>query len=314
MKKNTMIKAAAVTAGVVISLGIIGSAALGGVVADKILHQNEGKDTHDNSLKQLEIWGYDIDAFHEKYTGTEVSATASDGNVVPGTYFESDSNAMVILLHGAGGDRESIYPLAEQYLERGYDVIAIDQRGCGTNPDDRVTFGIKESLDVKAMVSYARETLGEEKVYVHGQSMGAQTAAIYASNVTPGTSEAADAVICDSPVPGMELVLLEMFGDGDTDNVLARYLTGTSKLYMGTVNGIKYADGDTIKVVENDNLPTLIIASDQDSVCLPDQVKEVYEHVGSSEKEFAHFDSKHIEGVLDYPEEYMECVENFLNR
>ena len=55
---------------------------MGGVVADKILHQNEGKDTHDNSLKQLEIWGYDIDAFHEKYTGTEVSATASDGNVV----------------------------------------------------------------------------------------------------------------------------------------------------------------------------------------------------------------------------------------
>ena len=207
MKKNKIAKAAAITAGTVALLAGIGSIAMGGFVANKILYQNADKDTHDNSLKQMEVWEYDTDAFNAAYTGVEISATAEDGNEVPGTYFDMGSDKCVILVHGAGGDRACVEPLAEGYLQRGYDVIAIDQRGCGSNPDDRVTFGIHESLDVKAMVEYARVDLENKEVLVHGQSMGAQTTAIYASNVTPGTPEAAEAVICDSPVPGMELIL-----------------------------------------------------------------------------------------------------------
>ena len=313
MKKNKIIKAAAITGGVLVFLAAAGSAAMGGYVADRILHQNEGKDTVDNSLKQLQVWGYDIEGFLAAHEGMEISAEAEDGNTVPATYFDSDSDRCVILVHGAGGDRVSTYPLAEGYIDRGYDVIAIDQRGCGANSDDRVTFGINEMLDVKAMVRYARETLGSSEVIVHGQSMGAQTTAIYASNVTPGTPEAADAVICDSPVPGMELVLREMFGDGDTTCFTASYLTGTSKIYMGLIDRIDYDDADTIAVVANDNLPTLIICSDRDEVCLPDQVQQVYDNIASKEKAILHFDSAHIEGIIDEPEAYMDGVEGFLD-
>ena len=69
MKKNKIIKAMAITLGVITVLGVAGSAVMGGLVADKILHQNEGKDTHGNSIKQLEVWGYDIDSF--KYEGSK---------------------------------------------------------------------------------------------------------------------------------------------------------------------------------------------------------------------------------------------------
>ncbi len=37
------------------------------------------------------------------------------------------------------------------------------------------------------MVKYAREKLSDDKVIVHGQTMGAQTASIYAPGVTPVT-------------------------------------------------------------------------------------------------------------------------------
>ena len=313
MKKNKIIKAATITMSVIAFIAVAGSAAMGGYVADRILHQNEGKDTSDNSVKQLEVWGYDLESFNARYQGTEVSATAEDGNTVPGTYFDIGSDKCVILVHGAGGDRVSTYPLAEGYLERGYDVIAIDQRGCGANASDEVTFGINEMLDVEAMVEYAREDLGSSEVIVHGQSMGAQTTALYASNVTPGTAGAADAVICDSPVPGMELMLKEMFGDGDVNSFTANYLTGTSKIYMGLVNGIDYDDGDTIAVVANDQIPTLVICSDRDEVCLPDQVQQVYDNIACEDKEIIHFDSAHIEGIIDEPEAYMDGVENFLS-
>ena len=312
MKKNKIIKAMAITLGVITVLGVAGSAVMGGLVADKILHQNEGKDTHGNSIKQLEVWGYDIDSF--KYEGKEVKAKAEDGNEVPGTFFDGEGDKLVILVHGAGGDRYSIYPLAEQYIKDGYDVIAIDQRGCGTNPDDKVTFGIKESLDVKAMVNFARNELNARKVIVHGQSMGAQTVAVYASNVVPGAADAADAVICDSPVPGMELLLNLSFGDGNEKSLFANYLTGTSKIFMKLTTGMDYAQADTIEVVKNDKIPTMIIVSDKDKVCLPQYVEKVYGNIACENKEIIHVNSAHIEGVIDDAEGYMNSVESFLNK
>ena len=313
MKKNKIIKGLGITLGVIAFIGVAGSIAMGGYIADRILHQNREEDTHDNSIKQLEVWEYDTEKFMNTYTGIEITATAEDGNTVPGTYFDNNSGKCVILVHGAGGDRASTYPLAEQYIEDGFDVIAIDQRGCGENADDKVTFGIHEELDIKAMVKFAREELKADKVIVHGQSMGAQTTAIYASNVTTGTVEAADAVICDSPVPGMELILKEMFGDGDTESFLAVYLTGTSKMFMKVVDGIDYDDGDTINVVKNDYIPTMIIVSDKDEVCLPDQVMQIYDNIACENKAIYHADSAHIEGVIDDPEGYMNSVESFLN-
>jgi len=297
---------------VIAVLAAAGSLFMGNYVADQILHQNADNDTHDNSLKQLELWGYDTDSFLATYEGSDITATAEDGNEVPGIYYGYGNDKCVILVHGAGGDRYCVAPVAEKYFANGYDVIAIDQRGSGVNPDDRVTFGINEQLDVKAMVVKARTELGYDTVIVHGQSMGGQTTALYAANVTPGTTEAADAVILECPVPGMELILKEMFGDGDTDSFMAKYLVGTSKFMMNLRYGIDYDDGDTIALASQIEIPALVIVSDRDSVCLPDQVEQIYDNISVDEKEIVHFDSAHIEGCIDYPEEYEESIMSFL--
>ena len=55
MRKNKVIKGLVITAGVIAALAIGGSIVTGGVISDKILHQNEGKNTCENSLKQLEL-------------------------------------------------------------------------------------------------------------------------------------------------------------------------------------------------------------------------------------------------------------------
>ncbi len=300
-------------------LFIVGSAALGKMIADQVMYQNKGNDTRSNSVKQLvDIWKYDLDGFYASYQGEEITATASDNNTVPGTAFHSGSNTTtwVVLVHGAGGDRVSVYPLAKEYLDRGYNVIAMDQRGCGDNADDKVTFGIHESLDVEAMVLYARNELGAEKVIAHGQSMGAQTVALYASSVTPGADHAADAVICDSPVPGMEYMLRSVFSESDDEadfyTPSANYMIFVSKVACKVLYGIDYDDADTICAVEKDLLPTMIICSEKDQVCLPEKVEAVYNGVGTADKTFLQVDSAHSEGVIDDPEGYMEGVMAFL--
>ena len=312
MKK--FLKVSGIVLAVLVVLFAIFSVFMGKYVADRILYQNAENDTVSNSVKQLEVWGYDLDSFYSTYGyGVTGSAVASDGNEVPFTVYENGPS-YVVLVHGAGGDRVSVYPLAEQYLSRGYSVIAIDQRGSGANPDDRVTFGILESLDVEAAVSYARSSLGATSVIVHGQSMGAQTTAIYASNVAVGSSGCADAVICDSPVPGMEAILRLMFGDGPEGaySPLTNYLIFTSKTYMSVAYGISFSSADTAAVVASDTLPTLVIVSSRDEVCLPDMVEDVYDNIGTDDKEIMYVDSAHVEGVIDDPSGYMSGVMSFL--
>ena len=90
-------------------------------------------------------------------------------------------------------------------------------------------------------------------------------------------------------------------------------MNARSNCLSGIVNGIDYDDGDTINVVRNDNIPTMIIVSDRDEVCLPDQVEEIYDNIACENKAIYHADSAHIEGVIDDPDAYMNSVESFLN-
>ena len=82
MKKA--VKIIVITAGVIVFLGAAGSVGMGGYVADRILHQNDGKDTQANSVKQLELWGYDLDSFYGNYEGTDmynnITGKAYEGN------------------------------------------------------------------------------------------------------------------------------------------------------------------------------------------------------------------------------------------
>lgn len=151
-------------------------------------------------------------------------------------------------------------------------------------------------------------------VIVHGQSMGAQTVSLYASGIDKDDKEIASAVILDSPVPGMEIMLRLMFGDGPkgANSFVTNYLIFTSKVYMNTIYHINYDDGDTIERAKENTLPTLVIVSDRDEVCLPYMVEDIYKNIASEHKEIVHFDCKHIEGVIDYTDDYMESVMDFL--
>jgi len=75
---------------------------------------------------------------------------------------------------------------------------------------------------------------------------------------------------------------------------------------------VDFKEGDTIAVVANDMIPTMVIRSEKDRVCLPEKVQEVYNNIGTDEKVIMSVDSAHIEGVIDDPEGYMNGVMDFL--
>lgn len=292
---------------------VVMSFIIGKQVSDGIFYQNEKNDTKQNSIEQLKLWNYDAESFHERYKGIDFEIKSSDLNIVPGTIYCSneDSNRWVILIHGAGGDRECVIPLAEGYLQNGYNVLTYDQRGHGDNSDGRVCFGILEKKDVEALVDYVRNEWNAEFVVVHGQSMGGQTAGLYAATEHAGKNT--DAVILDSPVPGLELFMRLMFTEDGNDEYTTEYILSCGRTYAKIVEGVDYSDGDTIEKMKDVTIPCAVILSERDQVCLPEYVEQVYDNVASEQKVMISMDSKHIEGVIDYKEEYFSKVFEFLS-
>ena len=105
-----------------------------------------------------------------------------------------------------------------------------------------------------------------------------------------------------------------MFGESEENaySPFVNYLIGTSKTFMKTFDGIDYDDGDTIAAASRIEIPTLIIVSDQDEVCLPHYVEDIYGNITSDGSAIMHVNSAHIEGVIDDPDGYMDGVESFL--
>lgn len=249
---------------------------IGKMVNDGVLYQNRENDTKNNSIKQLEDWGYDREAFHKEYQGKDFAIQSADGNTVPGTIYYNDKNQpWVILVHGAGGDREFVICCAQMYLEKNYNVLTYDQRGHGDNSDERVTFGINEAHDVEALVDYIKNEYGANDIILHGQSMGGATAALYAASEHGNAN--LSACILDSPVPGMELFLKDMFMEDECDEDTAKAIIWCGKLYSKIFSNLDYKDGDIIEKAKNINVSTFVIVSKQDSVCLPKYVEQVYE-------------------------------------
>ena len=320
--------------------GIGMSLFIGQQVAYGLLYMNEGNDTKGNSIKQLEKWGYDLEAFQQTYAGEDFTLESTDGVTVPVTYYpavatttqqsagtpeqtntpklpEQPDNAddakkpVVILVHGAGGDRVSVAPLAELYLEQGYHVLAYDQRGHGDNSDDKVSFGYFEARDVECLVDYATDVLGADKIFVHGQSMGGATVALYAT--TEHAREHVDSVILDAPVDSMEHMFRGVWAEMEgTEGIPTDYVVACGDLYLRLFYGFSFDDANTIARMKDNQVKTLVILCEKDKTCLPEYMEQLYNNIGTDNKALLRVDSAHIEGAIDDPEGFIRGVLDFI--
>lgn len=86
----------------------------------------------------------------------EISLRAADGVSLAGWYAPPANGAAIILLHGAGSNREQLRPYAAMLQRHGYGVLALDLRGHGRSGGRGNKFGWQGTLDVGAAVAYLR--------------------------------------------------------------------------------------------------------------------------------------------------------------
>ncbi len=102
------------------------------------------------------LWAAPANAF-SKQTGTR---TMADGTSIAYDLYEPDGNPPaggwpgVVALHGLGGTKDSMAPIATVLVSHGYAALAYSARGHGTSTGDVELAGPNEISDERAMVSF----------------------------------------------------------------------------------------------------------------------------------------------------------------
>ena len=94
-----------------------------------------------------------------------VKIPTSNGTNVHGwlVHGKSDKGA-VLLVHSIRSNRVEMLSRARFLNENGYHVLLIDLQAHGETPGKRITFGARESENVKASVKFLRETFPNERI------------------------------------------------------------------------------------------------------------------------------------------------------
>lgn len=263
-----------------------------------------------------EKYHMDYDEFTGKYRieALELESTF-DGHTIPGDYIYTgnadgkDWNT-VILVHGLGGNRYSNYPLAEYFLEKGYNVITYDQRSSGENTAQYTTFGYWEKYDARDMVDFAVANAPGKQIGFWGTSFGGATVGLALADQT--LDDKVDFAVLDCPVSSMRSMV---------DTELRKMRVGIPVNYMmfcgNIINrqklGFDYRDAEVVDAVADTEVPLFIINSKADMLTPYFMGKDIYDAVKQENKQiWTVKDSEHTGMWLDYNEEYRERLDLFL--
>ena len=108
----------------------------------------------------------------------EVTFESEDGLTLAGWYVPPQNGAVIILLHGYGGNRTGMLWHAKQLVAAGYGVLMYDERASGESEGTVRSYGWEDPRDVGGAIRFieARPDKGQGKIGIGGCSIGGQIA------------------------------------------------------------------------------------------------------------------------------------------
>lgn len=260
--------------------------------------------------------GYSLDSFKDKW-GSKIemyTLTSTQGHTIPVTYLVAKGdyeNNTVILVHWHESNHAAMYPIAEKFLEKGWNVVLYDQRAHGNNTAGTVTFGYLESLDLQEVVDFTFQKSKGSVIGALGQSMGGATIAYYSG--TEHAGKYLDFAVIDSAFSGMygeicwELSKVKV-------PLPSKALTSLGSEFCNIIYGYRYSDVNIVKQIVKNSIPTLVMHSRRDNKCPYYMGEKIYAGIPHSNKRFIIFDnSEHLFAFWDEQKRYMDEVFLFIN-
>src|ERR1700704_2317664 len=135
----------------------------------------------------------------------EVELVTADGVSFGAWHFRQPGSPQTVIVSGGHkGQRTNSLGISAALWRKGFNVILYSYRGMPGSDRAPITFGIKEVLELQAVIAFARKRIPNARIGLIGYSMGAVVSLLGAAG-EPGV----EALVLDSPFSELRLVLKE---------------------------------------------------------------------------------------------------------
>lgn len=281
-----------------------------GFVAYKICLTRKGKIKRTIEKKfatYVKEWGIDEHYFE---TGFEKISIKSHDNLSLYAFYKTiGQNKLAIFVHGYGGTHRDMANYAKMFEQRGYDILAVDQRCHGESDGYDLTMGLKEKEDILFWINKMNEINPQYKIVLMGLSMGASSVCL----------------ACGEKLPANVVLAIEDCGYDNANNQFSHvYFKSKFPLkfiYKIFYNFTKKSRGLDLKKIDakialkNSKIPILFIHGSNDDFVptamvnsLSSAIPEQRRHVYIAENAI------HAEAYASNPKKYEKEVDKFLTK
>ena len=231
----------------------------------------------------------------------------NDGLNLYGEYFDFGFDRAVIIVPGRTEGLRYSYYFAKPYFEKGYNVLAIDQRAHGESDGVYNTLGFEEHKDVIAWGKFLHDDCGVQSIMLHGNCIGSSCCLQALTNPScPG-------YFAGMVAEGMYPNFYESFRNHmielkrpvrpciDLVDMWMRYYTGHS---------MKKGPADIIMQCK---VPILMLHSQEDAYSLPDAAQKLYDQCNCKKKIVWFEKGAHSQLRVNNVEAYDRAIGDFLS-
>src|SRR5207247_10991542 len=148
--------------------------------------------------------------FQADYEEVEL-VTAGGLNCGAWHFRQPGSPQTVIISGGHKGQRQGALGIAVALWRKGFNVVLYSYRGMPGSDRAPITFGIKEVLELQAVIAFARKRIPGARIGLLGYSMGAVVSLLGAAG-EPGVQ----ALVLDSPCSELRSLLSGLVSNAST--------------------------------------------------------------------------------------------------
>src|SRR5258706_12723654 len=138
----------------------------------------------------------------------EVELVTADGVNCGAWHFRQPGSPQTVIVSGGHkGQRQGSLGIAATLWRKGFNVVLYSYRGMPGSDRSPITFGIKEVLELQAVIAFARKRIANARIGLLGYSMGAVVSLLGAAG-EPGV----EALVLDSPFSDLRTLMIENVG------------------------------------------------------------------------------------------------------
>ncbi len=241
----------------------------------------------------------------------EIQITSYDGLRLSGIWVPAQNPVGTILLaHGYRSSKLVDFSLAfGLYHSMGMNILLPDQRAHGKSEGKYITFGVKESRDMRSWIDFHNDNFGQFPLVLSGLSMGASTVLYLADADLPGNVRG---IIADCGFTSPREILASVFHS-------VVHLPATPSLLVCELcarlfAGFSLTQKDSRQTLRNARLPVLLVHGVDDGFVPCEMTRQAYDAC-IGEKEILLVDNADhgVSFLVDRPR-YTKIVNTFLEK